>query len=87
MEEVGYRPRRLTPLVTTFLAPGYSTEQLHIFLAEELMPEKQPHDEDENLEVVTLSWTEIGDMLSHGEFTDAKTVAGLLLTQQLLQRR
>ena len=44
MEEIGYRPRQLTPLYSTFLAPGYSSEMLHIFLAEDLAPEKLAHD-------------------------------------------
>lgn len=87
MEEVGYRPRTLTPLYATFLAPGYSSERLHVFLAEDLVPERLPHDEDENLEVVTLTWSEIDDLLLRGEFADGKTIAGLLMTQKLLGRR
>ena len=87
MEEVGYRPRTLTPLYATFLAPGYSSEMLHVFLAENLTPEKQAHDEDEVLEVVTVTWDEIDDLLLRGEFADAKTLAGLLLTQKVLGKR
>jgi len=87
MEEVGYRPARLTPLYATYLAPGYSSEKLHVFLAEGLTPEKLAQDEDENLEVVSLTWTEIDTLLLEGGFADSKTLAGLLLTQKMLQHR
>ncbi len=87
MEEIGYRPRRLTPLISFYLAPGYSEELLHVFLAEELTPERRPPDEDEQIEVVRLSWDEIAEMLTRGEFGDAKTVAGLLLAREVLKAR
>jgi 8-oxo-dGTP pyrophosphatase MutT (NUDIX family) len=87
MEEVGYRPRTLTPLCATFLAPGYSSERLHVFLAEDLVPESRPHDDDETLEVVTMTWREIDAHLLRGDFADSKTLAGLLLAQKVLAAR
>jgi 8-oxo-dGTP pyrophosphatase MutT (NUDIX family) len=87
MEEVGYRPGTLTPLYTTYLAPGYSSERLHVFLAEELVPEQLPQDEDECLDIVCLSWQEVDELLLRGEFADSKTLAGLLLAQKMLMWR
>ncbi|HEY3379622.1 MAG TPA: NUDIX hydrolase [Armatimonadota bacterium] len=87
MEEVGYRPRQLTPLFATYLAPGYSTEKLHVFLAEDLVAERLAQDEDERIEVVSLTWSEIDALLLRGEFADSKTVSGLLLAQKLLSHR
>lgn len=87
MEEVGYRPGRLTPLCATFLAPGYSSEKIHVFLAEELTPEKLAQDEDENIEVVSLTWEEIDACIARGEFADAKTLSGLLLARRVIYRR
>lgn len=87
MEEVGYRPQLLTPLYATYLAPGYSSERLHVYLAEELVPEQLAQDEDERVEVVCLSWQEIDDLLLRGEFADSKTLAGLLLAQKMLKWR
>jgi ADP-ribose pyrophosphatase len=87
MEEVGYRPQRLTPLYATYLAPGYSSEMLHTFLAEDLVPDRRAHDEDESIEVVCLTWDEIDARLLSGEIADAKTLAGLLLAQKLLKHR
>lgn len=87
MEEVGYRPQRLTPMYTMHLAPGYSTEVITLFLAEELAPERLAQDADENIEVVTLSWGQVDDLLLRGELGDAKTLAGLLLAKKLLDAR
>lgn len=85
MEEVGYRPGRLTPLVSIFLAPGYSTEILHVFLAEELAAERRAHDEDEEIAVVAVTWTEIDTLIASGEIADAKSLAGLLLARHMLK--
>jgi len=87
MEEVGYRPRVLTRLCEMFAVPGYSTEKLTVYLAEELAPERLAHDADENIEVVTLSWDEVDDLLQRQELVDAKTLVGLLLAQRLLRAR
>lgn len=87
MEEIGFRPRSLTPLYITALAPGYSSEQLHLYLAEDLVPERLAQDEDENIEVLTFSWDEVDDLLLRGELADAKTLAGLLLVEKMLKGR
>lgn len=87
MEEVGYRPHTLTHLASPFLAPGYSSEQIHLYLAEDLTPERLAHDVDERLEVVPMRWTEIDTALRHGAFGDAKTLAGLMLAMRLLKAR
>lgn len=86
MEEVGYRPRKLTPLFAMFLAPGYSAEKLRVFLAEELTPERLAHDADERIEVVTLTWSDVASLLARGEIADAKTISGLLYAEKLLRR-
>jgi ADP-ribose pyrophosphatase len=86
MEEVGCRPGRLTPIVSFYLAPGYSTEILHVFLAEMLIPERRPHDEDEAIEVVAASWGDIEIYIQAGEIGDAKSLAGLLMVRRLLDR-
>jgi ADP-ribose pyrophosphatase len=83
MEEIGFRPRRLTLLTTMMLAPGYSTEVLHVYLAEELTAEKRPHDEDERIDILSYNWHEIDELLQRGELADAKTICGLLLARSI----
>lgn len=78
-EEVGMAPGELQFLGGFFLAPGYSTEYLHIFLASELSPAPLPQDQDEDLDLVRLNRREILKKITSGEIQDAKTVAGMLL--------
>jgi len=85
MEEIGYRPGSLTPLCSMFVAPGYTTEKITVYLAKELTPERLAHDVDENIEVVTLSWDEVDDLLLRGELADAKTLVGLLLARSKMR--
>lgn len=78
-EEVGYRAGRLTHLASFYSAPGFCTELLHLYLAEELTPSKLDGDEDEDLEVVVLPIRQALAQAVRGELRDAKTLAGLFL--------
>jgi len=82
VEEIGYRPGRIERLFSLFLAPGYSEEVIHIFLAEALEPADGERDEDENLRVVTMPLAEAVRLALAGELRDAKTVAGLLAVER-----
>jgi ADP-ribose pyrophosphatase len=84
-EEIGYRPGRLEKLFSVFLAPGYSEEVLHIFLVEDLVPERRAADDDEFLEVVTMPLAEAVAACHDGRIVDAKSVAGLLGVAALLE--
>jgi ADP-ribose pyrophosphatase len=69
-----------------YLAPGYSTEILHIFLARGLRSSPLPPDVDEVLEPLKISWQEVQHMIREGKIRDAKTLAGILLAQSHLDR-
>jgi ADP-ribose pyrophosphatase len=85
-EEVGMAPGRLTKLADFFLAPGYSTERMHIFVAEDLRPESLPGDEDEVLETERLTLDEAFTAIRSGEIEDAKTMLGLFLFKEYLSK-
>lgn len=76
-EEVGMAPGRLELLGAGFMAPGYSTEYIHIYLASELTPSPLPQDEDEDLRVVKLTWQQALEAMGSGEIQDIKTLAAL----------
>lgn len=78
-EEVGMAPAELEHLGGTFLAPGYSSEYLHYFLAKGLSPAPLPPDEDENIEIIRLSWEEVIQKITRNQIRDAKTVTGIFL--------
>jgi ADP-ribose pyrophosphatase len=77
-EETGYRGR-ITELGGFYLACGYSDEYMHVFLAEDLVEDPLPGDEDEDLRLERIPLDRALAMLDAGELGDAKTVAGLML--------
>lgn len=85
-EETGYAAENLERLGGIYLAPGYSTEYLHVFLATGLHEDPLPKDGDEWLDVEVLSYTELQECLQKGELEDAKSLAGLYLAGDRLTR-
>ncbi|MHB0997991.1 MAG: NUDIX domain-containing protein [Armatimonadota bacterium] len=84
-EEIGYYPNKLTEMFYSYLAPGYSTEKLHTFLAEDLESSSAGSDTDEFLEVVTVKLPDAIDMIRSGEIADAKSICGILLASRLFK--
>lgn len=83
-EEVGVTCGKLTYLGCLYLSPGFSSEVLHMYLARELTQGQCHPDEDEFLEVERIPFAQLFQMVMSGEITDAKTVALVLKTKQLL---
>jgi ADP-ribose pyrophosphatase len=84
-EEVGLAPGRVIRLGQAYLAPGYSSELLHFYMAFDLQPSPLPQDEDEVLTAEQFTWQQAMDMLHAGQFSDAKTVVGLTLASYWLE--
>lgn len=78
-EETGYTAGKLEHLTSMYLAPGYSTELLHVFLATKLSPASGEKDEDEFVAPVAVPLEEVISQIGEGKIQDAKTVAALLL--------
>jgi len=83
-EEIGYKPGKLTQLFTCYLAPGYSTEIMYGYLAQNLHEDRLEQDEDENVHVVTMKLSEALDAITRGEIEDSKTLVGLTLAARML---
>lgn len=83
-EEVGMAASKLTQIAEFFLAPGYSTERMWIYLARDLRPDQLSADEDEDLELVRMSLDECFAAIAGGEIEDAKTILGLYIARQHL---
>lgn len=82
-EETGYRAGRLTRLGGFWVAPGYCTEYIHVYLAEELSESRLPGDADEHIEVERRTLDEALDAITTGEIEDAKSQVGILLYARL----
>ena len=69
----------------TYPGVGYSTEQIHLFLAESLEEVGAGSDDDEFLEPVRLPFAEAVRRARAGEVADAKTCVALLLAAAVLE--
>ena len=77
-EEIGYLPGKLTRLGGFYSTPGYCTEYLYLYLAEDLQPSRLVAEDTDEIEIVHVALGEIKDRIKSGEICDAKSIAGLL---------
>ena len=77
-EETGYVAERLEHLIDLYLAPGYSSELIRVFVASGLKKSRQSLEFDEDIEVFKASLGEVLEMIKRGEIRDAKTVSAIL---------
>jgi ADP-ribose pyrophosphatase len=76
-EEVGLEAARWRELKRIYTSPGFSDEQVYIFVATELTEVGARPDEGERIEVVEVALDEIDDAIE--ACADAKSLVGLLL--------
>ncbi len=86
-EEIGY-VGRFSLLTTFYLAPGYDTELMYLFVCTDLI--KVPRgrlDDDENISIKRMKIDTAIRKCLRGEIQDCKTVAGLLAYSAILERQ
>jgi ADP-ribose pyrophosphatase len=86
IEETGYSAAGWQQLGTITPLPGCSDERIHIFLASDLKAAEQSLDEDEMLKVHRLKLEDALQMILRGEIADGKTISGLFLAYNWLQK-
>lgn len=83
-EETGYMCGELKKILEFFVAPGYSTEKIHVFMAKGLTKSKMRTEEDEQIKVETLPIAKALEKIRLGEIRDAKTICALFRAAELL---
>jgi len=83
-EEIGYGARRLQLLRTLTIAPAYIQHQTHVILARELFADPQPGDEPEPIELVPWKLADWDRLLAQPDLTEARSIAALYMTRELL---
>ena len=80
-EEIGARAEQLEPLIEYAVAPGVSTEWLHLFVARGLTFTGRSADgiEEEEMTIERVRLSDAVAMCRDGRIRDAKTIIGLLL--------
>jgi ADP-ribose pyrophosphatase len=85
-EETGMEAGKLQKVGDFFLAPGYSTEFMAVFLATDLKHNPLDGDDDEFLQVEKIPAKEAAARFEHGEIPDAKSLAAWLLAKPHLEK-
>lgn len=80
-EEINFRPGTLESLGGFYVAPGYTTEYIHLFMASDLIPSTLAGDSDERIEVVKMPFDDALALIASGEIVDSKTIIALLKVQ------
>jgi len=78
-EETGYRLTKVTKIMETYMSPGAVTEILYLFVGEydESMKVSDGggvEHEEENIDVMEMTYDEAYAMIESGEIKDAKTI-------------
>ena len=76
-EELNVKAGRLYAIGDFYASPGFCTEMFTLFLAEDLTESSLPQDEDENVSVVEVPFSDIPKMIREGKIRDSKTFAAL----------
>lgn len=77
-EETGMVAGTMTKLTSIFTTPGFTDEQIHLFLASDLTKGSAKLDEDEFLEVEVMMLSDALEKIRDGEITDGKTICTIL---------
>jgi 8-oxo-dGTP pyrophosphatase MutT (NUDIX family) len=85
-EETGMEAGKLHRVGDFYLAPGYSSEFMAVFLATELKDNPLPGDDDEFLQVEKIPVKDAVKMFERGEIPDAKSLAAWLLAKPHLEK-
>lgn len=84
-EEIGLAATELQVVKSVSLAPGYFKAKLDIVLAKGLYDSVLTGDEPEPLEIVKWPLNDIDGLLMQSDFTEARSVAALLLVNHLIK--
>jgi ADP-ribose pyrophosphatase len=79
VEEIGYCAKKISKLGVIFPVPGYSTEKIVIFKAEQLKKEKMDIQEDEVIHPFVATKKEVRQLFRRGKIVDAKTIAAFAM--------
>jgi len=82
-EEIKLSPGKVQKLFSMFVAPGYSCEQIHVYLARDFEEKSEAADDDEFINTEILTLDEALGKIDDGEIRDAKSIGGLLYVYRM----
>ena len=86
-EETGYTTDKLQYIQSFATSPGFADEIIHLYFAENIEKMEQPSslDEDEFVELMSVSMEEMGELVSSKRVFDAKTAFAYLWIKDYLK--
>lgn len=79
LEETGYRPLEMIFLGDMYPTVGYSNEVIHLYYCDKAIKEERHLDSDEVIDLFTLSFEEIEQLIAENKIKDSKTIAAFYL--------
>lgn|GEM_PF-90423 len=86
-EEIGYTGK-LHPLLKMYLAPGYDTELMYVYVATDLKRiDRATRDDDENIRIKRIRLSAAIEKSINGELEDCKSIAAILAYARIMNSR
>ena len=82
LEETGYRAKRWTKLLRFYVSPGFLSEWMQVYLAEDLTSGESKPDQDEYIEHRQISLSQALEWIESGKIVDAKSIVAILAYQR-----
>ena len=86
-EETGFTAGKWTFLTAMKPSVGYTTEELYIYLAEDLTAGETDFDDNEAIDDIMMDLGEAYKMAVSGKITDGKTLVAILLAKEYLRNQ
>lgn len=83
-EETGCTVEQLKKIVSFYTSPGFANEIIHLFLAENCIIGNNQLDEDEFVELVTVTLEEAKQLIAQQQIIDAKTILAVYYWELML---
>ncbi|MBF0571676.1 MAG: NUDIX hydrolase [Candidatus Omnitrophica bacterium] len=80
LEETGLKAQKLTKLGFIYPVPGYSTEVIHIYKAEQLTLTLGQPEEYEVIETMPMTRSKIRGLMTQGKLVDAKSICAFVFS-------
>lgn len=85
-EETGYRAGKLEYLLEFYTSPGFSTEKVYIFIAENMLKGEQELESGEYIDVESYKIDDLVEMIDNGDIIDSKTIIGIYAIKDALMK-
>ncbi|MDR5658172.1 NUDIX hydrolase [Serpentinicella sp. ANB-PHB4] len=84
-EETGYTSSNVKKMLSFYSSPGFTNEEIHIYLALNLESGLASPDDGENLEIVKMDINHALSAILNGEIKDSKTVMSILYYSRMIE--